>query len=57
MRFLIIFAFLISNSVATEIKDIKNLILPKSYWTNAIQKMLEINNKMELIISHLTMIE
>ena len=29
MRFLIIFAFLITNSVATEIKDIKNLVINK----------------------------
>ena len=29
MRFLIIFAFLISNCVAVEIKDIKNLVINK----------------------------
>ena len=29
MRFLIIFTFLISNCLATEIKDIKNLVISK----------------------------
>jgi len=45
MRFLIIFIFLISNSLATEINDIKNLLIIKEPKKYEGLTFLDINNK------------
>ena len=51
MRFLIIFIFLISNSLATEVKNIKNLVINKNFkkyaditFLNAENKLVELND-------------
>ena len=51
MRFLIIFIFLISNSLATEVKDIKNLVINKNFkkyaditFLNTENKLVELND-------------
>jgi len=51
MRFLIIFIFLLSNSLANEVPDIKNLIINKEYkkydsltFLDAQNQKLDLNN-------------
>ena len=45
MRFLIIFIFLLSNSSANEITDIKNLVINKELKKNDNLTFLDIKNK------------
>ena len=46
MRFLIIFVFLISNSLATEVNDIKNLVINKNFKKYADITFLNTENKL-----------
>ena len=46
MRFLIIFIFLISNSLATEVKNIKNLVINKNFKKYADITFLNTENKL-----------